>query len=428
MDNMPAWWVEAIAIEYLNCREYGFNQGGRFWNFNFDKIDEQELTEALNEKKIIIPHGTLMHNLNESVYRTRILELLFSTVPLYICEEESDAIVEGLSSKNRFLFSSNGIDAVDPKLELNPHFIVYENGNFYQWKFAEFESVEGRHYGKFTSQVVDLEVFDQEYERRAQLHEMWVSEKGNTSALIDKIQEHYDWIDSIRNSLLKRLYEIHVEKLKDYKPSKVTENKAPQLSRFESFTIKEGKYHTKSLGAPIFFNSLVAHVKAVNSLYQGCKHEVELIPKLDKIYQESASAVILGASCLESFINELGYKYYADIWDSSGEKMSVDGKIDLILKLKNVENPFIKGVEPAATLGHLIQSRNHLVHNKPKYEQVKKYQNSIVSAMNYYLRKDLIQDLDKRVKLIIETICEKIDTGVPGWLNNPSLWSQDGSA
>lgn len=96
-------------------------------------------------------------------------------------------------------------------------------------------------------------------------------------------------------------------------------------------------------------------------------------------------------------------------------------------QLKNVENPFIKGEEPAATLGSLIQSRNHLVHNKPKYEPVKRLQNSIVSAMNYYLRKDLIENLDKKVRLIIEIICEKIGIGVPGWLNNPSLWSQHGS-
>lgn len=107
--------------------------------------------------------------------------------------------------------------------------------------------------------------------------------------------------------------------------------------------------------------------------------------------------------------------------------MSIEGKINLIFKLKNVENPFIKGEEPAATLGSLIQSRNHLVHNKPKYEPVKRLQNSIVSAMNYYLRKDLIENLDKKVRLIIEIICEKIGIGVPGWLNNPSLWSQHGS-
>lgn len=421
--NEPDWWKQAIIIEYLDCRDYGFNKDGRFWSIDFNKITPEQLKDCLNERKVIIPHGTLLHNINDSVYRTRILELLVSSVPTHLCEEESDGIVEGLSSKNYFMFEPNPVEIVDPKLELNSRFIVHENGEFYQWSFAELESVGDRHYGKYSSHLVDIEVFDEEYERRSQLHKMWLSENGNTPALIDKIREHYSWIDSIRTPLLNKLYEIHKEKLKKFIPYKVTVDKAPQLSRFESFTVKEGKYHTKSLAAPIFYNSLVTHVSAVNELYKGCKHEIELIPKLDKIYQESASAVILGSSCLESFLNELGYNYLPDIWDSTGEKLGIDGKINLILQLKKAE-PFIKGEEPGASLYSMIQSRNHLVHNKPRYEPVKKFQNSVVSSMNYFLRKELILNLDKQIKLIIDQICEKIGISAPGWLKNPSLWSK----
>ena len=39
--KLPYWWVEAIAIEYTECREYA--TGNEIWAFNFDKLSEYDL-------------------------------------------------------------------------------------------------------------------------------------------------------------------------------------------------------------------------------------------------------------------------------------------------------------------------------------------------------------------------------------------------
>lgn len=97
--------------------------------------------------------------------------------------------------------------------------------------------------------------------------------------------------------------------------------------------------------------------------------------KLDTIYQEKSSALVMGIMCLEAFINQIGYDLLPDIWDNL-EKIDLLSKIKVILKLKgNGINTFSIGEEPFNSINCCIKSRNWLVHFKSKYEPVKKNNN-----------------------------------------------------
>lgn len=69
--GVTKWWAETVAIEYLNCRDY--LEEGKIWVFNWNKIEDIELEEALNSFHVIA-RGVLFHNVRESVLVTRILE------------------------------------------------------------------------------------------------------------------------------------------------------------------------------------------------------------------------------------------------------------------------------------------------------------------------------------------------------------------
>ncbi|NOR77210.1 MAG: hypothetical protein GQ523_01985, partial [Methanophagales archaeon] len=38
--ELPCWWIEAIAIEYTECREYATRD--EIWAFNSDKLSEYD--------------------------------------------------------------------------------------------------------------------------------------------------------------------------------------------------------------------------------------------------------------------------------------------------------------------------------------------------------------------------------------------------
>lgn len=68
--EFPSWWPQAVAIEYLECREYGGQE--EIWKFDFDRLREDDLLQALEEVRVVI-HGTVFHNVHEVTWRTRVV-------------------------------------------------------------------------------------------------------------------------------------------------------------------------------------------------------------------------------------------------------------------------------------------------------------------------------------------------------------------
>ena len=428
--NLPYWWVEAIAIEYTECREYGVGDDG-IWKFNFDIIKEKDLEDALKNHKIIISSCIVFHNITKEVLRTRMLEGLFSGVASPLTTDSSSGVVEGLASESYIPYFFNSIDIVDPKQNLNSYFLVYENDELWQWKFADFIAVEDRNYGKYISNYVSLEDFDRQHDLYIELYNEKHQNNLSTDLLKNKIAEYFAWIDSIRGPVLNKLYELHKQQKNspDYK-SKATKGLPPQMSRFESYKIDSNgngsnHYLYKMESAPIFYQSCCQHEKKSKEIISSIRSVDLLPPRLDSIYQEKALVIITGIMCIEAFINSIGYEMLPEIWDSQ-EKLTLTDKIKVVLSLKGTESSdFNTSIEPFSTFINCITSRNWLVHSKPKYEPAKNYKMKIMTPTEYYLRDDLISNLPNRLRELIEYICRDLNINNPAWLYETSLWNFD---
>ncbi|NQE06117.1 hypothetical protein C5S32_09630 [ANME-1 cluster archaeon GoMg1] len=417
--KLPCWWVEAIAIEYTECREYATRD--EIWTFNFDKLSEYDLEEAVRSRHVVV-HGTLMHNVSADVWSSRAIERLVSNIPVGLCEQPDDVIAEGLVSDYHFPFIGNPIDVWDPKLSFSSHFQVLDNGQFWQWHIADFVQVKGRHYGKWTSSEVDLEPLDQIREKSALLRNPAIKpgEPGHTDFKVE-VEKFYQWLNDLRRPILDALWDIHVRKRRAQSSfPKVTKCIPPQLSRFESFTIRNGEIYTKFFAAPVFFRSCRQHaIEAEKLVSSGDKQGSAA--KLDDIYQERANAIILGAACLEAFINDLGFEHFPKLWKNV-ESLSLTAKWQLYLVLKGKDDLFGPSREPYQSLVQLKKSRDKMMHFKGDYKKVRKMTNGVITHTELDLPRGFVCALPNRLEQLIRELCEATALPIPPWLTpKPNL-------
>jgi hypothetical protein len=417
--ELPCWWVEAIAIEYTECREYA--TCNEIWTFNFDQLSEYDLEEAARSRHVVV-HGTLMHNISADVWSSRAIERLVSDIPVGLCEQPDDVIAEGLVSDYHFPFIGNPIDVWDPKLSFSSHFQVLDNGQFWQWHIADFVQVEGGHYGKWTSSEVDLEPLDQIHEKLALLRNPVIKpgEPGHTDFKVE-VEKFYQWLNDLRRPILDALWDIHVRKRRAQSSfPKVTKRIPPQLSRFESFTIRNGEIYTKFFAAPVFFRSCRQHaIEAEKLVSSGDKQGS--VAKIDEIYQERANAIILGAACLEAFINDLGFEHFPKLWKNI-ESLSLTAKWQLYLVLKGKDDLFDPGREPYQSLAQLKKSRGKMMHFKGDYKKVRQMTNGVITHTEFDLPREFVRDLPNRLEQLIRELCEATALPIPPWLTpKPNL-------
>lgn len=418
--KLPYWWVEAIAIEYTECREYATRD--EIWTFNFDKLSENDLEGAVRSYHVVV-YGTLIHNVRYDVYSSRALERLVSDIPVGLCEEPGDIIAEGRVSDYHFPFIGNPIDVWDPKLSFSSHFQVLDDGHFWQWHIADFVAVTGRNYGKWFSSEIDLESLDQIHGKLASLRNPVI--KPGEPGYIDfkmKVERFYQWLDKLRRPLLSALEDIHVKKRHtQVKFPNVTNCELPQLSRFESFTVRDGEIYTKFFAEPVFFRACRQHAIKAEELAASAEGDQGLVEKLDEIYQERANAIILGAACLEAFINGLGFENFPELWENV-EKLSVEAKWQLYLTLNGKGDLFNRGREPYQSLTQLIKSRNSMMHFKGRYKKVRQITNGVITHTEIDLTRDFVRDLPIRLERLIRELCEATTSPIPTWLTpKPNL-------
>jgi len=374
------------------------------------------------ESHLIVVSGVVYHNVHNDVCSHRLIDKLTSDISLVLVEEPDDLIVEGQASDYHFPVLFNRPEVWDPKLDFSTHFQVLDEGKIWQWKFAKFVSVEGRHYGKWISSDIDLEPLDEIQGKLALLRKNIVKpgELGHKE-FKEKVEEFYRWIDKIRHPILSKLEHIHeVRKAKSSK-TKITMDIPPLLSRFEKFTIIKNKIHTKFLAETIFFRSCVQHSRRAEELVANLKTDREIIDKLDEIYQERAISIILATACLEAFLNGLGFEHFPKLWEKI-EKLSLKSKWQLFSTLKNNKNFFDAGREPYQSLGRLINYRNWLIHFKTQYKEVHKEKDKAISFTEFKLPRKFVCDLPVMIKKLIQELCEANNLPIPPWTNLRAGW------
>jgi len=364
-----------------------------------------------------------MHNVRSDVYSSRALERLVSDIPVCLCEEPGDVIAEGLVSDYHFPYIGNPIDVWDPKLSFSSHFQVLADGYFWQWHIADFVTVEGRNYGKWFSSEIDLESLDQIHEKLASLRNPVIKpgEPGHTD-FKRKVEMFYQWLDKLRCPILSALEDIHVKKHHaQVRFPKVTKCEPPQLSRFESFTVRDGEIYAKFFAEPVFFRACRQHAIKAEELASSSEGDRKLVGKLDEIYQERANAIILGVACLEAFINGLGFEHFPKLWENV-ESLPLSAKWQLYLTLKGKDDLFDPGREPYQSLTQLTKSRNSLVHFKRRYKKVRQITKDVITHTETDLPRVFVRDLPSRVERLIRELCEATASPIPTWLTpKPNL-------
>lgn len=417
--NLPPWWVEAIAIEHTECRDYATRD--EIWTFNFDKLSEKDIEEAVESHNVVVC-GTVFHNVHKAVYSHRLIDRLTSDISLALVEETDDLIVEGQASDYHFLFLGNPIDVWDPKLNFSSHLQVLDEGKIWQWRIAKFVSVEGRKYGKWISSDVDLEPLDKIHDKLALLRNNIIKPgRRGHKEFKDKVKELYHWIDRIRRPILSKLEQVHKSRKAKSLKSKTIIHPPPLISRFEKFTIIDNKIYTKFLAETIFFRSCVQHSRKAEELISNLKTDREIVNKLDEIYQERAISIILATACLEAFLNGLGFEHLPKIWKKI-ERLSLETKWQLFSTLKGKKNLFDAGREPYQSLGKLVNYRNSLIHFKPQYNEIRKEREKTISYTEFKLPRKFVYDLPKIIKELIRELCEAMNLPIPPWTNLQADW------
>ncbi|UQO35521.1 hypothetical protein [Burkholderia cepacia] len=416
--NYPSWWRDAIAIEYLPCRNY--REGERIGRIDFGLVPDDAWTQALTTHRIV-SYGTLFHNVDPDTFRSRTLHNLFSPVAVPLADGDSEAIMpHGQVGQHHFPILTNSIHVADPIESFNSHIQVLDEGVLYQWKVARFEGVEGRHYGRWVSEYTDLSGFDALYDPFQEL--MSLRRTASPDDYVIRAEAFVTLIRETRASAFAELLNVHEELKKQSGRSKrkLVEHAPPVLSHFEMTAVDDNKITTRAMMAPVFYRSAVRHCGYDNSIRQpGTPVSVRL---LDEMYGARAEAVIMAMACLEAVANEIGYKHHPNLWDGM-EKLSIDDKFRLIFRLCDQESAFDTSKAPWQALGSLIKARNGMIHFKPSYKAVSVDKGVSVTSLSRLLGDELASNLPTALRGMIEALYLAYGLTAPPWLQEQPGWS-----
>lgn len=414
--NLPSWWVGAIALEYMDCREFADNN--RIWTFNFDKISEDELEKKIKSKKIVV-FKQIIHNVHESVYGSRHIDYWTGHGFVQICENDDDLIPEGEISKYCFAsYSAELSTANDPKLDFSTHFQVLDNGHLYQWRIAKKLNE------KWYSSEIDLEPLNEIKKELRSLYPVKNPEDPDYLEYKDKVVKFYQKLGQLRKEILLKLENIHYEKLKNVKNfTKTTFCEPPILSRFERFTVVDNKYYTKFYAESVFYQVCLQHCIQAQNLEANINSDSCIVDKLDAIYQERAIAIIMSAACFEAFLNKLGFEKFPEKWKSLRGSLSIEEKLRqyYIYNNKSLSN---QHEEPFKSLFRIFKVRNSLMHYnslsyyKGEYQVAKIENGKVITHTELDLSKELVRSIPNILADSIKEICKVSSIpNPPPWLN-----------
>lgn len=415
---VPEWWFQALAIEYLPCRD--FSKGDRIGEFDFSRVTQEMFHAAFLEHSIVC-YGTVVHNVDSATFRARSLFSLFSPVIRPMVNNDEHAIFpHGVVSEYHFPSLINPIDVCDPIESFGSHIQVLDNGVLYQWKIARFEGVEGRHYGRWISDYTDLSEFDENYDAFQALMSYKSNRDFSLETYVDRAEAYIAHLQRLRLKAFLDLKNVHEDlKRKDrVSRKKVVPYKPPVLSHFETMEIKDGEIYTTCFIAPVFYRAALKHCAASVEKAKGAVHP----HLLDEIYEERAQAIIMAVACLEAIVNDIGNTAHAENW-SFLQKLTLVEKLQFMYSACAPSAAFDKSKHPFQFVVRLVGSRNEMIHFKSEYTKCKVIANSAVSKMESALSAELIEKLPLVLSDAIKDIHVTLQLPDPKWVTNQVGWA-----
>jgi hypothetical protein len=419
ISGMPDWWKKAIAIEYLSCRDY--TRGERIGKFNFELISDQDLEEALSVNKVV-SYGYIIQNIDPDTFRNRALLSLASPIVKPIVNGDSDAIIpQGVVSKHHFPFTGNSIDTVDPIESFNSHIQVLDDGILYQWKVARLERVEGRHFGRWVSDYVDLSSFDSTHDDFQELMSLKAKVSCDSNIYVDAASKYIEKLRAIRRVAFSELLKVHYElKEKDtLSKRKTVPYQPPSLSNFETMKIEDGEIYTVCSAAPMFYRAALRHCRSAIEIFSNSQGNQPHV--LDQIHEERAQAIIMASACLEAISNEIGSDKFGSIWTSL-EKLTPIEKMKFMFSFSSPPMELDTSKHPFQYVSKIISVRNEMIHFKHEFKKVKVKEGVAISRMESLLSVEIIDSLPSVLKDSIVKIYSVVGLNDPEWVNDQLGW------
>lgn len=416
---IPSWWKEAISIEYLPCRN--FKKGDRIAEIDFSLVSESQISEAMEQYKVV-SYGHIIHNVDPVTFRSRTLNNLVNPIAKPIVNGDAPAIIpNGIVSKHHFPYLLNSINVCDPIEDFNSHIQVLDDGVLYQWEIARFEGVEGRLYGKWVSEYVDLSEFDTTYDEFNELMRLKSQKDVSIDIYVQKAEQYVEKLRSFRLKAFTELLNAHeyLKKQDNKSTNKVVNYKPPALSHFETMQIEGGEIYTVCSAAPIFYRAALRHCRKATDICHSRKMVQAHV--LDEIYEERAQSIIMAVACLEAIVNEIGGLKFKGIWNAL-EKLNLNEKLKFIYSFSAPPIHFDASRHPFQFVHKMVASRNEMIHFKHEFSKVKVLNGIAVSKMGMTLDGELIEKLPKVLSDSIKEVYAVSGFQEPEWLTDHPGW------
>ncbi|GEM_PF-1498897 len=403
--GLPEWWVESVAIEYLDCR--AFASTGALSQFQFDRLTDDELADAVTRRHVVM-RGYLLHNVWPEFLSGNTVRTVVGSYAELPAQGPGDIVPEGRASEHCFMFAGNDISVEDPKLAVPLGFFqVRDDGAFWQWQFIPLESRAERQSG-----IVDLGPLGEIERACKQLQAQWHRRSpADSSDLLAQVSHLYERAERARAEVRETLWQYHLKMKTTAGTDKVVKGLPPMLSFMETIRVRAGEIETQFAAEPIFYRACLSFVA-----------EARTCTQLDVLHEKRAGAVILAAACLEAYINRVLDLTHPDLFRSI-ERLPLPSKWHLLLTMHNRATAWDVDSEPIKTLKHIQTSRNALMHFKRGFRQVVRKAPATLSHLDgVVLDEDLVFSLPHRLKELVVLASSVRGVDPPNWLEPSAAW------
>lgn len=409
--DYPSFLLEVAALENKNSRRFARDKKTHKIHLiiDFDLLTNENLCNLSQRSRwSAIPGFILCDHIHPSDIKHRLLHTFVGS-PTSTCPRES--LLEGKASDNAFPMWFNDINIVDPFLHLSDRFMMYENGEFFQWKFAELEKSNTHpNQSAFFSNEVDLAAF----KRVSQ--DLWENLQKQDQVL-SALTRLYQKLATERQKILDALKDIHISRITKGRGTEINTSNPPRLGRFDYLYVSENGYQVSTDLSPLLFRAALSHLFAVRKLENTeCFNESVLL--------ETVPGILMTYLCLDSYVNVLGSNLKLPNWGATIES-SLESKIGAITKNTERASLLKKRPDVKRKIEEITTLRHELIHYKHKFYQIIEVGGERVSEFHTRAGIDKLESTLKNVREIIKLIHKYIELPAPLWLEKRADWLED---
>jgi len=414
--NVPAWLVHALAIEYLDCREYALPP--TVWKFNFGRVESSQLG-ALVRGPAVVFTSPVFHNYK--LLPAAITARLVSNVPMPPALDVRDLVPEGPVSSYHVAGIDNPPEVWDPKLNFSTHMQVRDYGKLWQWEVARFVAVPGRQSGRWESDHLDVRALEDVDAKLAVLRNAR-PRRWSPLARRDfkrRVSEFYADVEGKRAPIRVSAVALHKQLVENFSsPGHIATHEPPLLSHFDQFRVRHSRVHTTFHAEPLFFRACVQHSQRAFQLARETQAEHRRFAVLDELRTEKVSAVIFAVACIEALINSEAARLITG-WAAVERSMSIEDKFSRVIATRGeIYDPQV-GVDRA--FQQLVRLRNGWVHYKRSLRTAVRFDGGWVTAEDAELSDQFITELPRSVREIAGRLA---GAGArPKWLDPAPGWN-----